>query len=108
METVQVPDSVKGIFEYLEGETADQKLVHLVINDLERRLQTCSQRIVRFEAKYGMRFEAFAQAWQVEQISNPYSHEVERDYMEWESLVDEYELLLSSLKKLKSEVLSRR
>ena len=103
METVKVPDSVKGIFEYLEGETADQKLVHLITNDLENRLQTCSQRIVRFEAKYGMRFEAFAEAWQAEQISNPYSHEVERDYMEWESLVGEYELLLANLKRLRSE-----
>ena len=106
METVEVPDSLKGIFEYLEGETADQKLVHLITNDLERRLQTCSQRIVKFEAKYGMRFEAFTQAWQAEEITNRYSHAVERDYMEWESLMDEYELLLSNLKKLKREVLS--
>ena len=44
MATVEVPDSLKGIFEYLEGETTDQKLVHLISNDLERRLQTCSQR----------------------------------------------------------------
>jgi len=108
MATVEVPDSLKGIFEYLEGETADQKLVHLIINDLERRLQACSQRIVKYEAKYGMRFESFAQAWQAEQITDRYSHEVERDYMEWESLVDEYELLLSNLKKLKGEVLPRR
>jgi translation initiation factor 2 alpha subunit (eIF-2alpha) len=106
METVKVPDSLKDIFEYLEGETSDQKLVCLIVNDLKRRLQTCSQRIVKFEAKYGMRFEAFTQAWQAEEITNRYSHAVERDYMEWESLVDEYELLLSNLKKLKREVLS--
>jgi hypothetical protein len=106
METVKVPDSLKDIFEYLEGETSDQKLVYLIINDLERRLQTCSQRIVRFEARYGMRFETFTQAWQAKEITNRYSHAVERDYMEWESLVDEYELLLSNLKKLKREVLS--
>ena len=108
MATVEVPDSLKSIFEYLEGETADQKLVHLISNDLERRLQTCSQRIVKFEAKYGMRFDHFARAWQTEQIANRYSHEVERDYMEWESLVDEYELLLSNLKKVKSQVIARK
>ena len=105
METVKVPDSLKDVFEYLEGETSGQKLVYLVVSDLKRRLQTCSQRIVEFEAKYGLRFEAFAQAWQAEKIHNRYSHEVEHDYMEWESLVDEYELLLSNLKKLKREVL---
>jgi len=106
METVKVPDSLKDIFEYLEGETSDQKLVCLIVNDFKGRLQTCSQRIVKFEAKYGMRFEAFTQAWQAKEITNRYSHAVERDYMEWESLVDEYELLLSNLKKLKREVLS--
>lgn len=103
MKTVKVPDSLKDVFEYLEGESLDQKLVYLIVSDLKRRLQTCSQRIVEFEAKYGMRFEVFAQAWQAEKIPNRYSHEVERDYMEWESLVDEYELLLSNLKKLKSQ-----
>lgn len=108
MATVKVPDSLKSIFEHLEGETTDQKLVHLIINDLERRLQTCSQRIVKFEAKYGMRFEDFVQAWQDEQITDRYSHKVERDYMEWESLVDDYELLLSNLKKVKSQVVARK
>ena len=53
-----------------------------------------------------MRFEAFTQAWQAKEITNRYSHAVERDYMKWESLVDEYELHLSNLKKLKREVLS--
>ena len=105
MEIVKVPDSLKGIFEHLEGETSDQKLAHLIVNDLKTRLRRCSQRIVKFEAKYGMRFGAFAQAWQAEEITNRYSHTVEHDYMEWESLVDEYELLLSNLKKLKTEVL---
>ena len=106
MTTVKVPDSLKDVFEYLEGESLDQKLLYLVVSDLKRRLQACSQRIVEFEAKYGMRFEAFVRAWQAEEIPNRYSHDVERDYMEWESLVDEYELLLSNLKKLRREVLS--
>jgi len=101
METMKVPDSLKDILEYLEGESLDKKLVHLIANDLKRRLQLCSQRIVEFEAKYGMGFEEFAHAWQSGEIPNRYSHEVERDYMEWESLADEYKLLLAQLKKIK-------
>ncbi len=31
------------------------------------------------------------------------AHEVERDYMEWESLVDEHEMLLLQLRKLKGK-----
>lgn len=101
METLKVPDSFKDVLDYLEGDSLDEKLVHLITNELKRRLQACSQRIVDFEAKYGMGFEEFADAWQADEIPNRYSHEVERDYMEWESLSDEYKLLLSQLKRLK-------
>lgn len=106
METVKVPDSLKDVLDYLEGESLDEKLIHLITNELQRRLQACSQRIVDFEAKYGMDFEEFTNAWQAGEIPNRYSHEVERDYMEWESLSDEYKLLLSQLKRLKSELSS--
>ena len=104
METVKVPDSFRDVLEYLEGDSLDKKLVHLITNELKRRLQACSHRIVDFEAKYGMGFEEFARAWQGGEIPNRHSHEVERDYMEWESLSDEHKLLLSQLKKLKREL----
>lgn len=103
MKTMRVPETLTDILEYLEGETFDKKLVHLIANDLKNRLHACSQRIVEFEAKYGMEFEEFERAWKEGQIPNAHSHEVERDYMEWESLIDEYEFLLSQLKKLKKE-----
>lgn len=38
-----------------------------------------------FEAKYGLTFADFAQAWQEGKIPDKYSHEVERDFMEWEA-----------------------
>lgn len=103
METVKLPDALLSALDYLEGESLDKKLVQLVTNDLKRRLQVCSQRIIDFEAKYGMEFEEFARAWQAGEAPNRYSHGVERDYMEWESLIDEYKLLLSQLKRLKGD-----
>lgn len=103
METVKLPDALRDALNYLEGQSLGEKLANLIANDLKRRLQTCSQRIVDFEAKYGMGFEEFARAWQAGEIPNRYSHEVEHDYMEWESLVDEYKLLLAQLNRLKRE-----
>jgi hypothetical protein len=108
METVKLPDALRDALDYLEGKSLDEKLAQLITNDLKRRLEICSQRIVDFEAKYGMEFEEFARAWQVGEIPNPYSHEVERDYMEWESLLDEFKQLLTQLKGLKRELSAPR
>jgi len=58
---------------------------------------------MEFETKYGMQFEEFVVKWKADEISNRYSHETERDYMEWESLVGEHEMLLLQLRKLKSK-----
>lgn len=104
METMmKVPDFLRDILGYTEGKDLNEKLVHLIANDLKRRIHLCSDRIVEFETKYGMSFAEFKAAWEAGKIPNRYSHEVERDYMEWESLDDEYELLLAHLRKLKEE-----
>jgi len=101
LEKVELPEVLREALDYLEGKSLDEKLAQLITNDLKRRLEICSRRIVDFEAKYGMDFEEFSQAWQAGQIPSPYSYEVEHDYMEWESLVDEFKQLLSYLRRLK-------
>jgi hypothetical protein len=58
---------------------------------------------MEFEAKYGMQFKEFAAKWKANKIPNRYSHEIERDYMEWESLIDEHNVLLLQLRKLKDK-----
>ena len=39
------------------------------------------------EQKYGMSFEQFDVRFQVEELPNQYSYEVEQDYLEWEGLL---------------------
>jgi len=104
METVRLPDALREALDYVEGESLNSKLAQLIINDLKTRLQICSHRIVDFEAEYGMEFEEFARAWQAGEIPHPHSHTVERDYMEWESLLVEFKQLLSQLKRLRKDV----
>lgn len=103
MQILKLPESLQEILEFVEGKNLDEKLVQLIRNDLRRRLHVCSERIMEFEAKYGMQFEEFAKGWKADKIPNRYSHEIERDYMEWESLVDEHNVLLSQLKKIKDK-----
>jgi len=103
MQTLKLSESLQEILEFVEGKNLDEKLIQLTRNDLKRRLHLCSERIMEFEAKYGMQFEEFATKWKADKIPNRYSHEIERDYMEWESLIDEHEMLLLQLRKLKDK-----
>lgn len=107
METLQLPASVREILESTRGDDLEQKVFHLLLSDLERRLHFCSDRILEFEKKYGMSFTEFAEVWQRDGGFDKYSHEVERDYMEWESLDDEHQLLLLQLRNIKQEMKSR-
>ncbi len=101
METLEISDSVKEILELAQGTSLEEKVFNLVLSDIERRIHICSARVIEFEIKYGMNFKKFEKTWQKDEIRDKYSHEVERDYMEWESLDDEYRSLLSKLKKIK-------
>lgn len=100
---MKVPDFLRDILGYTEGKDLKEKLVYLIANDLKRRLHLCADRILEYETKYGMSFQQFKAAWKAGRMANRYSHEVERDYMEWESLDDEYALLLSRLRRLKEK-----
>lgn len=104
METVKIPDLLKEVLELTQGVSLEDKVFNLVLSDIEGRLRLCLERILEFEKKYGMSFKEFEEAWQRDEILKKHSHEVERDYMEWESLDDEHSLLLSRLRKLKDEL----
>jgi hypothetical protein len=73
----------------------ETKLENLARESLEHKLQACHEALSRFEAKYGLTFVDFAQAWQEDKIPHKHSREVERDYMEWEARHVEKEELLA-------------
>ncbi len=103
MQKIEITESTKYVLDFTEGTDIDEKLTNLVRGDLERRLRECSERVFGYEKKYGMSFEQFESAWNNNEILDKHSHEVERDYMEWESLEDEHSTLLSKLKNLKEQ-----
>ncbi|MCF7876450.1 hypothetical protein K9M06_05285 [Candidatus Bipolaricaulota bacterium] len=100
MKTLDISESIAEAMEYIEGDSLESKLFQLLASDLKNRLQRCSERIVEYEAKYGYEFPEFKQAWEDGKIDSPGSHEIESDFMEWESLVEERKFLLSQLKKM--------
>lgn len=104
MENIQIPDSMKEILQFAEGKTIQEKLARLLLSDLENRLRSCTERLYEFEKKYSLAFKEFKEAWEKDKVPEKFSYEIERDYMEWESLEDEHDLLLSKLREMKERL----
>ncbi len=104
MENIQIPNAMKEILQFAEGKNIQEKLARLLLSDLENRLRSCTERLYEFEKKYSLTFKGFKEAWEKNKVPEKYSYEIERDYMEWESLDDEHDLLLSKMRKMKESL----
>jgi len=104
MPVIALPENVMRILDVIPGETRQDRLVNLVLEGIVAKLKECDARIVGFEAKYGMSFEDFRQAWKQELLGSPLSYSLEKDYMEWEGFCLERKKWLSLLKELKDGI----
>lgn len=99
MPTVTVSDTLLRVLEdFAPGANLEAKLEHVPRASLHQ-LRACNETLSRFEAKYGLTFTDFAQVWQEGKIPNQQSHEVERDFMEWEACHLEKEDLLTAVRE---------
>ena len=100
MPTVTVSDKLLRVLEdFAPGANLEAKLENLTRENLEYQLRACNETLSRFEAKYGLTFPDFARAWQEDKILNEHSHEVKRDFMEWEARHLEKEDLLAAVRE---------
>ena len=102
MDTLNFSEPIKNILSATEGDSVEEKVLNLLWSDLSRRLDHCVSRILEFEKKHGINFDEFQKLWEVKMQK---THENERDYMEWESLVDEYHVLLPQIKVVREMLL---
>ncbi len=91
---------VEAFLESVAGETPDEKVLSLLETYLATQLRACEREINEFEVKYHSTFNEFVEAWKQNLIPNKHSHEIERDYMEWEGLVAEKKRWLDQLRSL--------
>lgn len=101
MKMVELPERVLEKLEQVEGKDFTEKIVNLLRQRILAQLRECDEQILKYETKYGLDFEQFESAWKNNQIENKRSHEVERDFMEWEGFVLERQRWLSMLRELK-------
>ena len=101
MKTITLAEDLLENLDFIQGRDIQEKLSRLVENNLLLQIKECEELIFKFESKYGMDFENFAALWEADGIKNRHSHEVERDYMEWEGFAQERTKLLNALRSLK-------
>jgi hypothetical protein len=102
MPTVSLSNKLLRVLEdFAPGTNLEAKLENLTRESLEYQLRACNETLSRFEAKYGLTFADFAQAWQEGAIPDKHSHEVERDFMEWEAHHMEKEDLLAAVREFR-------
>ena len=100
MKVVSVGDKLLRVLEnFTPGANLEAKLESLARESLEHQLRACNEVLSHFEAKYGLTFADFARAWKEGRIPNKHSHEVERDFMEWEARHLEKEDLLATVRE---------
>ncbi len=94
----------KPMYQILSDLTQESRLevaLPLAIKDWVRlKLKETSEQRQTFEQRYGMDFAAFEQAWQEGRIADKHSHQVERDYWEWETTMTDEERLRQMLESL--------
>lgn len=86
----------------ITGETRLDTAISATLKDaVEHRLEIVGNGIKNFEKKYGMGFSEFKKKWNEGKIKNKFSYSVEKDYLEWETLVTRKKRLEEASKWLK-------
>ena len=104
MQTIVVADNILNNMEYISGNTIDEKLSNLIVSSFKLQLRECEDAIFRYEAKYGMAFQTFSDAFDTGEVDSS-SHAIERDFMEWEGFCDERDKMLSAIRDLRRKLL---
>ena len=101
MGTINLAEDLMESLGLVQGKDIEEKISHLIETNILLQLRECEEHLFRFESRYGMAFEGFAQAWEAGEIEGKHSHGVERDFMEWEGFDLERSKLLRSLRELR-------
>ena len=105
--TIEIDREVYQVLEESFGKKAlKESISEILISALESKLEKYSRGILLFEAKYGISFDEFATMWSNNKIAEPFSYEVESDYVDWEMLEMEKKDLIAAVSRIK-KALSR-
>ena len=86
--TKQIPKQTKKILADITGESRLNVAISMTLKDAAKyRLSEINKRIKKFNEKYKIDFDKFEKLWKEGKIKDKFSYNVEKDYLEWDSLV---------------------
>lgn len=98
-DTKQISKQTKKILTDITGELHLEAAISMTLKDAAKyRLNEINKRIKRFYEKYRADFSKFERLWKEGKIKNKFSYDVEKDYIEWDSLVTRKDKLERILK----------
>jgi hypothetical protein len=103
VKTIALPEDMEATLALVPGKDLQEKFSRLIENTLVLNLRECEDYLFKYESKYGMDFSNFSELWEKGHIPDKHSHEVERDFMEWEGFVMERSSLLKALRDMKAK-----
>lgn len=101
MAAVEMAPQIQLLLDEIGGETTDQKIAHLLLNELRRYLEECEREMLDLEIKYGLTYEEFKAHLEAGKLGDPFSYPLEQDAMRWDDLMAERQHWLSRLKTIK-------
>jgi hypothetical protein len=96
--TITLPHKAQSILETLTGATPDEKIAHLLLDEIRRNLEACEQERLALEVKYGIEYPEFRRQLEAGALGDEFSYELERDAMRWEDLIAEKQHWLQQLR----------
>ena len=102
MTAIEVMPQLRPVLDRLEGETTDQKIARLLLNQLRRYLEECEREMLDLEIKYGLTYDQFQTCLERGELGDPFSYPLEQDAMRWDDLMVEKHQWLSNLKTVES------
>ena len=98
MTAVEIAPQIQLILDKFSGETINQKIAHLLLNEVRRYLEECEREMLDLEIKYGLSYGDFKAQLEAGKLGDPFSYPLEQDAMRWDDLVAEKQYWLNRLK----------
>jgi len=90
-----------ALVESFGEEALKGKIDDILLSAMENLLEKYTKGILALEEKYGVPFAEFERMWDEDRVKDKHSHEIEGDFMDWESLEMEKRDMLSALARLR-------
>jgi hypothetical protein len=100
--TLQIDQEVyNALVESFGEEALKGKIDDILVSAMENLLEKYTKGILALEEKYGVSFTEFEKMWDEGRVKDRHGHEVEGDFIDWETLEMEKRDILAALARVR-------